>query len=212
MERVYKNINEAKDNLKYVPVFDKSGVHLDVYLDNKKVGRIDRHNKEIRVKVKVADIPAYKGDKPFSVSAAFYHYFRGSGKAVTVDFNEVDIGLKPSDFNARDGNYLDLVKSMYRKNGTLAVDVKIAKDIGGWAGNVTYGLKGTIKSVAHKWKFDGYIGVYKDKDTFDFDEKKWGVRQKWAEVVTRMIGTLPAGKPHDIMFKGNRTVTDRGTW
>ncbi len=213
MERVYKNIDEAKDNLKYVPVFDRSGVHLDVYLDGKKVGRIDKYNKEIRFKIKVADLPAYTGKKPFTTADAFYHYFRGTGSAITVDFDEVDIGLKPADFTGYKGYpaYQDFVKSMYRKNGTLDVDTRIVKDIGsGWAGKVTYSLKGTIKSTAYEWKFSGYIGAYDDK--FDFDKQPWGERQRWAEVVTRMIGALPAGKKYDIEFKGHRAVTDRGTW
>jgi spore germination cell wall hydrolase CwlJ-like protein len=55
MERVYRNTDEIVDKMKVVPVFDRSGLSLDVYLDGRKVGRIDKHNKEIRVKVKVAD-------------------------------------------------------------------------------------------------------------------------------------------------------------
>lgn len=212
MERVYKNIDEAKNNLKYVPVFDGSGAHFDVYLDGKKVGRFDKHNKEIRFKVKVADIPAYKGKKPFTTADAFYHYFRGTGSAITVDSAEVDIGLKPADFTGSSDYpaYRDLVKSMYRKNGTLDVDTRIVKYIGGWAGKVTYHLKGTIKSTANEWKFSGYIKPYDDE--FNFDKKPWGERQKWAEVVTRMIGALPAGKKYDINFEGKREVTDGEKW
>lgn len=217
MERVYKNTDEIMDKMKVVPVFDNSGLRLDVYLDGRKVGRIDKHNKEIRLKVKVADektadLPVYKGDKPFSISDAFYHYFGGSGKPVTVNSAEVDIGLKPADFTGYRGYpaYQDLVKSMYRKKGTLHVDTRIVKDIGGWAGNVTYRLKGTIKSTAYEWKFSGYIKPYDDE--FNFEKKEWGERKRWAEVVTRMIGALPVGKDYDIKFEGKREVPDGGKW
>jgi hypothetical protein len=218
MERVYRNTDELMNQLKVVPVLDGGGLRLDVYLDGRKVGHIDKHNKQIRVRAKVADkgketdLPAYTGNKPFSISDAFYHYFRGDGNVVTVDFDEVDIGLKPADFTGYGDYpaYQDLVKSMYRKNGALDVDTRIVKDIGGWAGNATYGLTGTITSTGYVWEFSGYIWLYDDE--FNFDSKDWGVRKKWAEVVTRMIGALPAGKKYDIRYKGNRMVTDRGTW
>lgn len=55
MKRVYKNTDEIIDNMKVFPVFDGSGLRLDVYLDGMMVGRIDKHNKEIRTTVKVAE-------------------------------------------------------------------------------------------------------------------------------------------------------------
>ncbi|NIR17921.1 MAG: lipid II-degrading bacteriocin [Desulfobacterales bacterium] len=217
MEKVYKNTDEITDKVKVVPVFDRNGLGLDVYLDGRKVGRIDKHNKEISTKVKVAEeekagLPVYRGEKPFSISDAFYHYFGGSGTPVFVDSAEVDIGLKPADFTGEDGYpaYQDLVKSMYRKNGTLDVDTRKKGYVGGWAGNVTYRLKGSIKSTTYEWRFSGYIKPFDDK--FNFDSREWGERKKWAEIVTRMIGALPAGKVYDIRFKGRREVTDGGRW
>ncbi|MBI5468335.1 MAG: DUF2778 domain-containing protein [Deltaproteobacteria bacterium] len=62
MERVYRNTDEIMDKMKVVPVLDSSGLRLDVYLDGRKVGRIDKHNKEIRVNVKVADEEKAKGE------------------------------------------------------------------------------------------------------------------------------------------------------
>lgn len=215
MERVYKDTDEIVDKIEVVPHLDRRGLELDLYLDGRKVGRIDKHNKEVRTTVNIineekeAGLPVYTSDKPFTISDAFFHYFGGSGKPVTVDSSEVDIGLKPSDFTGY-SDYQDTVKSMYRINGTLGVDMKIVKDIGGWAGNVTYRLKGTIKSTTYEWEFDGYIKPFDDE--FDFEKKKWGVRKYWAELVTRMIGALPAGSRYDIKFEGKREVTDGGKW
>lgn len=212
MERVYKNTDEIMDYLNVVPVFDNSGLRLDLYLDGRKVGRIDKHTKEIELNVKVAGegnksiLNDYTDNESFSATDAFYHYFTGSGSAVTVDFAEIDIGLQPSDFP----NYQNLVRSMYRKHGTLKVDEKTSRDIGGWAGHITYRLKGTIMSNKYEWKFSGYIGAYDDK--FDFDARSWGERAYWAEVVTMMLGVLPAGTPYAIRFEGNRAVTDGETW
>lgn len=55
MERTYKNTDEIMDYLEVIPVFESSGLRLDVYLDGRKVGRIDKHDKEIEVNVKVAE-------------------------------------------------------------------------------------------------------------------------------------------------------------
>jgi hypothetical protein len=55
VERVYENIEEVKANLKVVPTVKGRGrVSLDLYLDGKKVGYIDRRNNEVRVKVRMA--------------------------------------------------------------------------------------------------------------------------------------------------------------
>lgn len=54
MERVYKNIDEVRNYLEVVPVLDGYDLRLDVYLDGKQVGSIDRYNKEIRTKVNIA--------------------------------------------------------------------------------------------------------------------------------------------------------------
>ncbi len=43
------------DYLKVVPMLDSSGLRMEVYLDGRKVGRIDRHNKEIITNVKIAE-------------------------------------------------------------------------------------------------------------------------------------------------------------
>lgn len=54
MERVYKNTDEIMDKMKVIPVLDGSGLRLDVYLNGRKVGNIDKHNKEIITTVKIA--------------------------------------------------------------------------------------------------------------------------------------------------------------
>ncbi|MEK6589678.1 MAG: lipid II-degrading bacteriocin, partial [Nitrospinota bacterium] len=142
----------------------------------------------------------------FSTFEAIYHYFLGGGSAVTVNFAEVDIGLQPKDFPG----YQTLIYSMYKKDGTLTVDKKTSKDIGGWAGHVTYRLKGVIKSNTCEWKFNGYIGAF--NDPFNFDALPWGERAYWAELVTRLIGSLPIGQAYNIGFSGHRKVTDGGKW
>lgn len=78
----------------------------------------------------------------FSTTDAVLHYFTGSGSQVTVVFSEVDANLQPSDFDG----YTLAVQSMYKKEGTKDIDLRKSKDIGGWAGHLTYRLKGIIKS------------------------------------------------------------------
>ena len=141
----------------------------------------------------------------FSTFDAVYHYFVGGG-SVSVNFAEVDAGLMPNDFPG----YNASVKSMYRKEGTLSVDKKTSKDVGGWAGHITFRLNGKIQSNTCEWEFKGYIGAFNDK--FDFNSMPWGARSYWKEIVTRMIGTLPIGAAYDINFSGNRQVTDGGLW
>lgn len=103
-----------------------------------------------------------------------------------------------------------MVQSMYKKQGSLSVDLRSSKDIGGWAGHITYRLKGEITSNTCNWKFEGYIGAF--DDTFDFNAMPWGTRDYWKEIVTRIIGYLPGGQAYGIHFVGRRQVKDGGIW
>jgi len=144
----------------------------------------------------------------FSVTDAIIHYFIGEGE-VTLSFSEVDIGLQPSDFEG----YTALVRSMYRREGTLDVDLRTVRDIGGWAGHQTYRLKGTITSCACNWTFSGSIGAY--DNPFDFDALPWGTRDFEAELITRFIdfyGPHFGGRNYNITFMGHRAVSDGGAW
>ena len=142
----------------------------------------------------------------FSTGDAVFHYFMGGGRAITLDFSEVDIGLQPKDFQG----YTAAVQSMYKKVGVRYVDLRRSVDIGKWAGHQTYRLKGTITSDTCKWDFDGYVGAY--NNSFDFNSMPWGVRAYWKEIVTRAIGAVNAGSNYDIAFYGHRTVKDSGRW
>lgn len=130
----------------------------------------------------------------------------GGGLEIRLNFSEVDIGLQPHDFRG----YSSMVKSMYKRNGTLSVDLRHVKDIGGWAGNQTYRLKGEIISDECEWSFSGYVGAY--DNPFDFNSLPWGVRKYWKEVVTRLIGSVKGGQDYNISFRGNRPVYDGGKW
>jgi hypothetical protein len=118
----------------------------------------------------------------------------------------VDIGLLPKDFPG----YRSVVESMRGKEATFEVDLRQARDIGGWAGHVTYRLKGLLASSEHVWSFIGYVGAYDDR--FDFNAMPWGERDRLKEIVVRTIGALPTGQEYNIIFSGRREVSDGGRW
>ncbi len=172
----------SKDPLRF-----KAGVNMYTYVENNPIIRFDPSGL-------------------FSMREALWQYFFGDGAGVTVNFSEVDIGLQPADFE----HYKELVSSMSKKEGTLSIDLTALRNIGGFAGQLTYRLKGEIKSNRCGWCFKGYVGAY--NDTFDFNALSWGIRSYWAEIAVRIFGMVPGGKPYDIMFSERRQVTDSGTW
>jgi len=103
-----------------------------------------------------------------TVREAIWRYFFGGGAEVTVNFTEVDMGLKPNDFTniPKYHSFYDWVYSMYKKEGTLHLDTTTVRDAGGWAGHVTYALRGRLLSDEHEWGFEGYVGAFSDR--FDF--------------------------------------------
>ncbi|HHT9114741.1 MAG TPA: tlde1 domain-containing protein [Candidatus Wunengus sp. YC65] len=84
MERTYKNTDEIMDYLKVVPVFDSSGLRLDVYLDGRKVGRIDEHTKEIALDVKVAEKENSNVNRTDSLDS-YWEYSQSTGQLTHVD-------------------------------------------------------------------------------------------------------------------------------
>lgn len=89
MERVYKNTDEITDNVKAKLVLGgRSGWRLDIYLDGRKVGYLDKHNKEVGVKVQVAA----NGDVKLASA-------EGTPEQTCVDVPVPKFLMKPSPWN-----------------------------------------------------------------------------------------------------------------
>ena len=142
----------------------------------------------------------------FSVSAAVWHYFTGGGATVAAPFSDVDAALKPSDFPG----FKNTVESLRGRESGMSISMRLSKDVGGYAGHVTFVLRGELSSDKCGWDFRGHVGAL--NDSFDFNSMPWGVRQYWAEIVTRAIGFLPGGTTFAIQFTGTRNVSDGGIW
>lgn len=84
MERTYKNTDEIMDYLEVIPVFESSGLRLDVYLDGRKVGRIDKHDKEIEVNVKVAEEDNSNVNRIDSLDS-YWEYSQSTGELTHID-------------------------------------------------------------------------------------------------------------------------------
>lgn len=72
------------DYLEFIPVLDNSGLGLDVFLDGRKVGRIDKYNKEIEVDVKIAEEENSNVNRIDSIDS-YWEYSQSTGQLTHVD-------------------------------------------------------------------------------------------------------------------------------
>ncbi len=126
-------------------------------------------------------------------------YFFGDGTPVDVNFNLVDIYLQPNDFSYFN-NMVAHLQDYGIMDFTIDFDCKQAVDLGRWAGNVTFRLKGNLIGNDGKVDFKGYIGAYNDR--FDFN---WADRHFLIEAGVRAASFLQ-GQPYDIRFHGHRPI------
>jgi hypothetical protein len=138
MAKVYKDKEEFMRKLKYVPVIGKDDPHIAVYSEGKKIGRFDKNNlvlkKTVKMKIENDPLDYTREGRDLSNIGSLWHRFFCTGddnRPVKVDFAEVDKGFEPRKFSQKNlRQYLDLIDSMYRKNGTLDVNMKLARDLG----------------------------------------------------------------------------------
>lgn len=134
------------------------------------------------------------------------HYIGGTGTIVVIDFADVDLGLRPRDFQ----KFLRKLDDAKKSTGTYEVDFTRSEDIGGRFGHITFRLTGSLHSDEKGWYFRGEISA--KNDTFNFDPKPEGTREGWKENLTTIGRVAIPGKKYEIEFRGARSVNDEGDW
>lgn len=136
------------------------------------------------------------------------HYIEGSGKSMEANFSELGADqIKAEDF--------DIFQQMLTEglpDGTYQIDMNRGWQTQSLNAKTSYGqvnlhLDGTLTIFQGNYTFDGYLSALPDK--YNFDRKKEGEREVWAEWSTSLGSKLP-GKPFYNIFTGQRELHSQG--
>ena len=154
-------------------------------------------------------------DPTTNLGAAVW-YFTPGNHDIDVPFNRVDVGMQARDFRNRNNPFkdaepfMDTVNKLRGQSGTFPYSGRYKADIGGAFGQMTYNLKGNIKTSVEGWQFSGNITA--PKDDYDFNEQPIGQRPLLEEIAVRLEKMVPGGRVFTFVFQGGRQVSDQGSW
>ncbi len=235
MVRVYQDMDEMEENLEFIPGFDSRGkLCLDVCLDGKKIGVIDKDNKEIKVTVKIAEeegesdadrikyggISLYdydaidedykNGERMITFEEARHHYMEGSKTPLNIKLEFLDMSrFAPGEHE----NFLKVIAPYHRGKGVFKISTEVPYNTKSMViGYHTMLVEGKLTSNGQAWSFKGTYKSALGYDPYDFRPSTH--RGFWGELATT-LGRITGGekaRPYRIYINGSESISLSGVW